>query len=160
MYKSELRTALIAALVAFFVAASLSNAAESGIHSAVKIVQGKTGKRGPRGLTGPIGPQGPQGAQGPKGDTGQRGPAGAGLAELNEGQSAGIQVDAGQTKAADVYCQNGYTAVSPGWVIDSTVTVTQMTLIEATSAHNSGFHIAAYSHDGGYATVFANCAPE
>lgn len=67
IYKTEARSAIIAAVVALVVAAPLSNAAHEGVSSAVKIVkgkQGKTGKRGPRGFRGPTGATGPQGQRG------------------------------------------------------------------------------------------------
>lgn len=67
IYKTEFRSALIAAVVAVVVAAPLSNAAHEGVSSAVKIVKGKQGKRGPRGFRGATGPQGPQGERGPAG---------------------------------------------------------------------------------------------
>lgn len=56
--KVELRSAVIAAVVAACVAAPLSDAANTQLGHAVKTLRGKRGARGSAGPTGPTGPRG------------------------------------------------------------------------------------------------------
>jgi hypothetical protein len=91
--KTEIRSALIAAVVAIVVAAPLSNAAHEQASVVIKKVtgkQGKQGKRGPRGFTGA------QGEQGPRGLTGARGPA---FTEPNR-----VYLDEGETELIVARC--------------------------------------------------------
>ena len=87
-YKIELRSAIIAGIVAVFVAAPLSNAATSQV---VKIVRGKPG------------PQGPQGPAGP-----------AGIVKVYRVTGTGV-VQPGQIGSAGASCPAGTSVISTGY---------------------------------------------